>query len=631
MDNLLKNPDFEEGWWRKTHTGEEFDNIFVPTGWTAWWKEGPAEHDPQNTNGYTRPEMMVISKEDPYLDPPRVYYGQNAVKMFTFYKIHQAGLYQTIDVEEFYSYKASGWVHAWSSTEDYPYESDQDSESDIANFTFYVGIDPTGGTDPWSEDIVWSVGRPVYDAYGSISTGDVEATANTNKITVFIKSDVMWPFKHCDAYFDNFLLTQEEYTPCTPSCPPEECKGLPRVDYERTYDLVSQNISFEDYITVADEVFSRKGTIGFSADDAGIGDLTLKRVNVWWFNSNDWNEQEINDFFTTYYNNPPVIVNHIKKFLPPVINPPEPIAHPSRNFVGLQHYAAPRDWDKYVAEAHPVATKFFFGGTAIQGKQAFPEMLTVWRKFVSAGTTGRMIEGNRWETSLELLDEYSAEIRTISSQTGMSEEEIVDHIDVLESLNETMPSLNYQAILKSVEFDYYYAQHVFDRYGYDIKSGLLNVAIGNPHETEVEMLLPCAQMSHEGKSVLEYHGYWGADENMDYMEVYWPYHAGRAFEWDKIFTARGLFPTYVLSETGIVYLMDNGAFDPYSGWKQCGDFPNYIAQLERFNARILAWNQQNQGRCYGGTVFIHGHGGWSNFDFAHGDLMLLNEEMKKYA
>jgi len=241
-----------------------------------------------------------------------------------------------------------------------------------------------------------------------------------------------------------------------------------------------------------------------------------------------------------------------------------------------------------------------------------------------------MLDGDRYITSKELLDEYTAEINTISRQTGKSVNEIISKIDVIESLNETIPTNNYQQIAKAVEFDKYFGEHVFARYGYEIKSGLLNVAIGNPGEQEVEIMLPCAELSHAGKAVLGYHGYWASNATTNYMQPLWKYHAGRFEEWDKVFNSKGLYPTYFLGECGIVYSPDGSFLDPYSGWKQCGSFDKYIVQIEEFNAKIIAWNELHGNRCYGGTIFIYGHSGWPNYDFGHGDLLLLNKAMKKY-
>lgn len=97
--NLLTNPGSEAGWTRRTHTGQQFGEIFVPEGWVAFWREGgPVPHDPQNNIGYGRPEMHVINREPPFLDPPRIHSGNRVVKLFTFYRIHDAGLYQSVAV-----------------------------------------------------------------------------------------------------------------------------------------------------------------------------------------------------------------------------------------------------------------------------------------------------------------------------------------------------------------------------------------------------------------------------------------------------------------------------------------------------------------------------------------------------
>jgi hypothetical protein len=223
MPNLLQNPGFEEGWWRKTFNGQEFGEIFSPEHWVAFWKEGgPVEHDPHNKTGYGRPEMHVINREPPFLDPLRIRSGQRSAKLFTFFRIHDAGYYQQVSgVEVGTTLRATGWAHAWSSNEDNPRASDgvgaepfaiQASEYDkvdgVRNFTFYMGIDPMGGTDPWSDSVVWGEGAHIYNAFAQIPPAEAEAKAST--VTVFVRSVELWPFKHCDAYFDDMSLVPVE-------------------------------------------------------------------------------------------------------------------------------------------------------------------------------------------------------------------------------------------------------------------------------------------------------------------------------------------------------------------------------------------------------------------------------------
>lgn len=221
MSNLLQNPGFEAGWWRKTYNGQEFGEIFSPDQWVAFWKEGgPVEHDPHNKTGYGRPEMHVINREPPFLDPLRIHTGQKAAKLFTFFRIHDAGYYQQVSgVEVGTRLQATGWAHAWSSNEDNARASDgvgeqpfavlaseYDKVDGVRNFTFYMGIDPLGGVDPWAESVIWGEGAHIYNAFAEIPPAVAVAKATT--VTVFVRSVVLWPFKHCDAYVDDMALVK---------------------------------------------------------------------------------------------------------------------------------------------------------------------------------------------------------------------------------------------------------------------------------------------------------------------------------------------------------------------------------------------------------------------------------------
>ena len=295
--NTLLNPGFEGGTWRKTHTGQEYGEISVPQDWVAFWKEGlPVPHDPGNTVGYARPEMKVIDKAPPFLDPPRIHSGNRAVLMFTFYKIHDGGLYQQVAVVPGQRLFFSAWAHAWSSQRDDPRQSDLATEDDRRNFTFAVGIDPTGATDPWSASVVWGAPVHIYDAYAPIPV--VETIAQAQTITVFIRSQVLWPFKHCDAYFDTAIL--DMYSPEPPECP-----GLPRVDYPRTYNVIPANTTEDRAVEIFREGWRRgKETAGGSYDDAMMGALFSKLARL--YDIPEAQRCDFVDFRDTYYPDAPL-------------------------------------------------------------------------------------------------------------------------------------------------------------------------------------------------------------------------------------------------------------------------------------------------------------------------------------
>jgi len=296
----------------------------------------------------------------------------------------------------------------------------------------------------------------------------------------------------------------------------------------------------------------------------------------------------------------------------------------------LQHAFSKENWLDYVVDAHPTVTKHFEVSGVIEVKKRQPEMMTVWRKFINAVDTGQMLNSGRVGAQ-RLVDVYSADINAYSQSHGITPDVVLKYVDVIESLNETVPSNNPNEINKAVEFDCYFSDALHTRYGTLVKAGLLNVAVGNPLESEVELLLPCAKLSHEVGDILGYHGYFASNEVQTYMFQGWKWHAGRWQEWDKVFTEHGYYPTYYLGECGIVYSPDGQWLNPQRGWKSCGSFENYIHQLEAFNNELTAWNALHQGRCYGGTVFIYGAWGWPDYDFNPGDLALLTDAMGEYA
>ncbi|MBN1286950.1 MAG: hypothetical protein JXB47_16240 [Anaerolineae bacterium] len=201
--NLLFNGGFEGGDYFQNGAPE----LQIPEGWSAWWEERPASHDPENQVGYVRPEMKVINAQPPYLDPPRIYEGNRAAMFFGMYKVVDAGYRQQVQVTPGARLFLTGWAHSWSGGYDDPYHSQLDSEDARINSSFRVGIDPTGGTDPNAPSVVWGPVAYLYDAFQQIPP--VEAAAQSSTITVFVHGKALWPGKHNDFYFDSIHL---EYT-----------------------------------------------------------------------------------------------------------------------------------------------------------------------------------------------------------------------------------------------------------------------------------------------------------------------------------------------------------------------------------------------------------------------------------
>jgi hypothetical protein len=207
MRNVLPNPGFEGlgvpadndapnpgNWTRDTFNGAEYGEIFTPEGWVTWWEEG----------NHHRPEVKVIPREIPYtFDPVRIRQGYYAAMYFSMYSTHHAGYYQRVrDLPPGAPLMFYAYAHGWSCHGDVPLGYSCDN---LENLGFYVGVDPDGGTDPWSSDVLWSERTPSPDVYRRI--GPVETTVGPEgSVTVFLRSDTWWPFKHNDAYWDSAAL-----------------------------------------------------------------------------------------------------------------------------------------------------------------------------------------------------------------------------------------------------------------------------------------------------------------------------------------------------------------------------------------------------------------------------------------
>ncbi len=187
MTNLFINGDFEHYYlWRGTA------GLQVAHGWTPWWLEQTGE-DPAWKN--RRPEFQRASIET---DPTRVRQGESAQQIHSFWGTHTAGLWQQVVVAPGSQLHLKAWGHAWSSEADKPRPSQNPTHVHMR-----VGIDPLGGTDPTSGSVVWSSEQNAIDRWTLFS---VLTQANTDVVTVFLRSSPDWPKKHQHIFWDEAAL-----------------------------------------------------------------------------------------------------------------------------------------------------------------------------------------------------------------------------------------------------------------------------------------------------------------------------------------------------------------------------------------------------------------------------------------
>lgn len=162
----------------------------VAEGWMPWYippsdaSPSFANHDPN----YDQESDRVHSSDG------------TAQKYFTLFATHQGGLYQHVEgVSSGTTYRFSIYGYVWSSSFE-----DADASEDPGDVVLRVGIDPTGGTDGTSPDIIWSTSATFYyDAYRQYA---IIATAENDAITVFIEATVGGPRANNYIYVDDAVL-----------------------------------------------------------------------------------------------------------------------------------------------------------------------------------------------------------------------------------------------------------------------------------------------------------------------------------------------------------------------------------------------------------------------------------------
>jgi LysM repeat protein len=185
--NLLENPGFE-GTYRVV-TGQP--DRMVAVGWNPW-------HIPRSANMRTF-ENAQPEYEETAPDTSRIRTGNNAQKYFNTFFTHDGGVFQRVTgVTPGMELRFSVYARVWSSTLE-----NVDVSENPGDVLVSVGIDPTGGTDGASPNIIWSVPVEQYDDYRQYS---IIATATSNAVTVFVHSQIGFPQQNNFIFLDDAVL-----------------------------------------------------------------------------------------------------------------------------------------------------------------------------------------------------------------------------------------------------------------------------------------------------------------------------------------------------------------------------------------------------------------------------------------
>ena len=234
-ENLLKNGGFEGAFARQWNPANAaWANGRVADGWTAWWRrptdsegeypnrceeDGPPGGD-ANCRPWHEPEYRE-ARGIPY-SPPRIRSGNNSQIYFTSFGLHEGGVYQRVaGVPKGWRVAFSIWARAWSSDDENTARS-----SGQSSLNLQAGLDPTGGTDPWSASVDWTDLDDTLDAWVELSAS---AVSQGDAVTVFFRSRPEQPLKHVDVMIDDARLALLGPPPPTPVIidSPSDVAGAP--------------------------------------------------------------------------------------------------------------------------------------------------------------------------------------------------------------------------------------------------------------------------------------------------------------------------------------------------------------------------------------------------------------------
>jgi len=158
-----------DGGFEGSYVSQGFADLNAPAPWRLTYTDTPREYEWQNL----RPVAF------PHINGPEVRSGSRSQNINRNYATFTAVLYQQASVPANISVRARAyaWVHT---CDPQPAICGSDASS---NARARIGIDPTGGTNPWSGNVVWSGFITPHDSWGEAT---VSTVASGGTVTVFL-------------------------------------------------------------------------------------------------------------------------------------------------------------------------------------------------------------------------------------------------------------------------------------------------------------------------------------------------------------------------------------------------------------------------------------------------------------
>ncbi|MHB1357688.1 MAG: hypothetical protein ACYCZF_17090 [Anaerolineae bacterium] len=194
--NLLQNPSFERPYVPMAIK----ENCRIAAPWVPYYYEGAPYETAQ---GYRlAPEYKAAF----YWEAPgnRVRSGELSQQYFHSYGNFEGGIYQQVSgVRAGQLLRFEIYALVWSCDNQSKGNCGNSTSGDPSPMHLRIGIDPTGGTDAKSANIIWSAEQDAYDAWTLLQ---VEAVAAKSSVTVFVYSYPDYRSQDNNVYLDDASL-----------------------------------------------------------------------------------------------------------------------------------------------------------------------------------------------------------------------------------------------------------------------------------------------------------------------------------------------------------------------------------------------------------------------------------------
>jgi LysM repeat protein len=179
--NLLQNPGFDGA-----YTGRGSISGGVPDGWNAWGSFQNSDHE----------NLGVLVRSAPY-----------SWRLRARSALPTGGGYQTVAAQRGTTYRFSIYAMIWTcDDEQWQCRDSTHTFSDTSSGgRVRIGIDPNGGTDPYSTGVRWSAFASPFD-WGSFAGLSVDAAASASQITVFTYYTADKAMRFDDVFWDDATL-----------------------------------------------------------------------------------------------------------------------------------------------------------------------------------------------------------------------------------------------------------------------------------------------------------------------------------------------------------------------------------------------------------------------------------------